>query len=340
MPYDYYRNANVEVGAIRIVDADGIPIVATGVGVPATARLVSNLTVPYPACPDEWCDLGPWAPPCDFESGELVWLRDAATGAPQVHATLRDVTGASPLCATGTYRVEATVRPTVYGCGDPAHPTLCTLVDRPVAVAFRADRRRVDAAGVIDIGSYPYRCAGLEVLESRVLDPTGAVVASPGVTGVRPTPETSIVVKGTALKLRSFIDIRYASVDPTVSVDPTLDGLTVRLADRDGLVWEAAIPATGWQLQPPMGERWDYRDQGGRLAGVRKARLQRVSKKGVVLGYRLDVVARGADLSAADFPGLTVGIDVTSRSMLGGVAVLEVEGHRTCTGGLGKLTCK
>jgi len=54
----------------------------------------------------------------------------------------------------------------------------------------------------------------------------------------------------------------------------------------------------------------------------------------------VDAYLCGADLSAADFPGFTVGIDVMSLSTLGTYAVLKVESHRTCKGVIGKLTCK
>lgn len=347
LPFNHFWNGNVEISAVKILDGDGVPIVTTGVSSSSDARLVSNLTVPYPACPDDQCDIGPWPSPCDYSTGEIEWTRDVPKDGPstaaRMHATLRNVTGSSPLCATGTYQLEATVRQTVYACGTLANPVLCTLVDQPLTLPLAADGRHLDADALVPAGSdaFRYRYDTIEVFDSRLLDPTGAVVATTGVTGVRPLPSPSIVIKGSALKLRASIDINYPSVDPTVLVDPTLDyGVNVTLSDRDGVVYQVLLPADRWQVQPPVGTRWDYLDTGGILGGVRKARLKRVTKKGVVLGYRLDLVATDADLSAVDFPGLSIGIEVMSQSTLGGIAVLISESHRSCKGVPGKFSCK
>ena len=342
-------NGNLEVLGVTIVDGDGLPVAASGVGPlygadPALdARIVSNLTVPYDRCPSGYCDITPWTSPCDFESGEIEWRRnDPGTGA-FVHATLRDVTGSSPLCTTGTYHVAATVRSTVHGCGDPHHPTLCTLVDQAVSVPLQASGRKLDVGGVVNTSSgYDYFYHTIQVLESRLVDPTGTVVAASGVTAVQPAFSPSIAIKGTSLKLRADIDIRFSATnDPTAFIDPLLDdGVTVTLTDRDGPAYVVNIPPDLWQLQPPIGSRWDYNDVNGIRNGVRKARVKRLTKKGVVIGYRVDLLAKGADLSAADFPGLTVEIAVTRRTLLGAEGIFSVQSHRTCKGVPGHFTCK
>ena len=51
-------------------------------------------------------------------------------------------------------------------------------------------------------------------------------------------------------------------------------------------------------------------DEGGVLAGVRKARIKRVGAAGVSTGYEVVLHAKGIDLATADFPGVNLRIAV------------------------------
>ena len=77
-------------------------------------------------------------------------------------------------------------------------------------------------------------------------------------------------------------------------LDPTIgNGASFLVTHRDGTLFTARIPPDRWQLQPPLGERFDYTDPGGVIAGIRKARIKLLRKRGVAVGYDVRVDARG-----------------------------------------------
>ncbi len=334
------RDGNVEIRGITIVAPDGLPLAAAGIGhtfvgigsKPAD-ELVANLSVPYPECPagSGYCDVPPWSSPCDFETGELAWTRAGSESG--VHVTLKDLTGSSPLCTTGTYMLEATFRSTVEACGDVQDPTTCTAVDRTMLVPLAADGRDLDATGIIPVGTSGMFANGIEILSTRILDPSGEAVAAIGLPSVTSAPGLQIAAKGDVLRVRALIPIEFDT-----TIDPTLEeGLTFTLSDRDTEVYGVNIPAVRWQLQPPLGSRWDYVDPDGVLNGVRKIRVKRVAKKGLVIGYKLDLTARGVVLPAV--PEVTMTLDV--RRVVQGIDdLLRVQNNRTCRASSGKLVCK
>jgi hypothetical protein len=125
-----------------------------------------------------------------------------------------------------------------------------------------------------------------------------------------------------------------------ITIDPARDpGLTMTLRDRSAALYTVTIPADRWQLQPPLGSRWDYRDQNGILNGVRKARVKRIVKGGIATGYAIEFHAKGIVAPTPADPGVTVEIDVP-RSIVGNIDLSSQQAHRTCRVGPTKLVCK
>lgn len=324
-----------EITSVTIVAPDGLPIAATGVE-GTTATLTGNLTVPYPPCttPEpagrgDSCSIAPWQPSCDYDEGSLTWATDSA-GGPTLTTTLTGVAGTSPLCATGDYEVHAVARVTLNACG-PNHTDRCTLPDRIVTVRAPAHGRDVETTATVPLG-VPGTHPSVQVLAMRVVDPTGSAIGTMGVTGVVPLGGPRIAIGPRTLKLRVVLP-----VEPGVTIDPTADPTTIALTDRDGTVFSVTIPPERWQLQPPLGSRWDYKDKLGTIAGVRKIVVKRVVDDDVVTGYRIDLAAKDVDLAAADFPSVTV--HVTAPAADAGPP-LHAERNRTCRVKKTKLDCK
>ena len=328
---------NYELLGLTFVAPDGLPMAAPGIGDhPLAERFVSNLTVPIEPCTTgDFCDLAPWTSPCDFESGEVEITRTAANVA-DAHVTMRNVAGTSPLCRTGTYLLEATVRGTVKGCGTPAD--LCTLPDTTVTVPIAMKGRNLDGGGLLEFASSQQQAYdSTQILGVRVIDPTGLPCAAVGLSGLDPLSKPAVTVKGDRLRVRATIPVglNQFSIDP--AVDP---GLTVTVSDRDGLVYTVTIDEFRWQLQPPIGSRWTYEDKGGVVNGVRKASVRRVTTKDAVTGYDIDLRVQGVDLSAANKASLTLGITAHQFGVLVYDSPFEWDGTRTCRGRYPKLTCK
>ena len=330
---------NVEILRVTLIAPDGLPMAGMAAGPSNVDNLVmmSNLTVPHAACTNPapqsggWCPVAPWTSPCDYESGEITIRRDPMTGAGDLHATFRDATGTSPLCMSGTHTVAATVRATVPGCGDPAHPDLCTIVDQSIAIPMLTGKKELTAP--LHVG-FAGKYGALEVFGARIVDPTGADLAAPGVPSARNVNPLRVTSAGDKLRVKMTIPVDSADevVDPTLA-----DGLTLTVSDRNGSFYTVTIPAERWQLQPPIGSRWDYNDAGGVLSGARKIRLKRLGNGVGTTGYQLDLSASGIDLSGADFPGATVAVTIARPAPFG---PLHAQGNRTCKLGPTKLTCK
>ncbi len=322
------RQPSYHIVSVTVIAPDGLPMMRSGT-YDDFGSVVSNLTVPYDACtspePGGACSVPPWTAACDYESGEIGWRRRFGNpGALTVHATLRDVTGSSPLCTTGNYQVEMTVRRTSTCSGG-----LCTLVDQTVSVPIAADGHGLD-------GEAPVNFNGSQVVElvsSRLLDPTGQPIAETGVTDVLDLVNPRVSIKPDRVRIQATFPRPFLAI----ALDPTLgDGVTVDVTDRNGGVFSVTIPPERWQIQPPIGNRWDYKDEGGVLNGVRKARLKRILKKQQLTGYKLQLEARDIDLSAADFPGVTLTITIPGIPS----GVFQAQSHRTCRGTAPKMECR
>ncbi len=318
-----------EIMGMTLVAPDGLPLFGT-------VGLVGNLTPSYQACTSpepigsgDGCDLVPRAAGCDFETGSLTWMGAG------VHATLRDLSGASPLCTTGLYRFEGTVRSTQNTCGTIAQPELCTLADRTLATTLTANGKDLDSDGFLGLG----QDVATELLAGRVIDPTGAPIAAVGVTGIRALVEPRIEIKNGQLRLRAVVPMDVPVDGQDRFLDPTLaGGMTVHIAGPDGPLYAVTIPPAVWQLQPPIGSRFGYRDPDGMLAGVRKATLKRVKKVATGgAGYKLDLLARGVDLVGHDVSGLTVNVVVARPTS---ATPHRSQAHRTCVLKGAKLGCK
>jgi hypothetical protein len=330
-------DGNYALSRLIIYGPDGLPAAAPGIsGTPFAERFFGNLTVPIEPCTTgAACDSTPWTSPCDFASGEIVITR-AASNAGEAQVTLRNLAGTSPLCSTGTYLLEATVRGTVKGCGTPA--VLCTLPDTTVTLPLEVRGRNVEGGGLLRLAS-SQQYDTTQILDARVIDPTGLPVATVGLAGPAPLHAPRVTVKGDTLRVRATIPIG----NEQTRIDPASDpGLRITVSDRDGVVYDVTIPPFRWQLQPPLGSRWTYADKGGALNGVRKASVKRFSKKaGTVLGYDVELQAMKVDLSAADHASLTV--NVTARHFVDEFGLDDVfkwQGTRTCRGTSPKLVCK
>jgi hypothetical protein len=289
----------VQVGATRhvtevlgatIVAPDGLPIAATGMG------LTSPVNVAYPPCtePDPGrptCSVTPWRPACDFNSGKIEWY---GTAVPAVRATLLTLAGVSPLCTTGTYLVEADVRATLANCHNVVDGEPCTLVDRTVSFPLAADGKDLITQSGLNAAGISGVVSGFEVRGTRVIDPTGALLAAPGVANADDLVKPRLVLSGGKLRLRATFpppNTPPVNVNP---IDPTgTEGARFTVTSHDGVVFSAFLPGPTWQLQPPIGERWTYSDPGGSIAGIRKVRIKLKHKKGVPIGYDVKLGAEG-----------------------------------------------
>lgn len=333
---------NFELLGLTILGPDGLPTAAPGIGEPNSDRFVSDLTVPIEPCTTgDVCDLAPWTSPCDFSSGEIevVKLPIALSRVALAHVVLRNVAGISPLCLTGTYLAEVTVRGTVAGCGTP--PSLCTLPDTTLTVPLEVSGRDAEGEGLLRFSSLESSYETTQILGVRVIDPTGLPVATAGIAVVESLASPRVDVKGDTLRVRATIPVPSPNRRDFV-IDPAAEpGLRVVVSDRDGTIYDVTIAAERWQLQPPIGSRWTYADRGGALHGVRKASVKQIAKKGVTQGYDIDLRAKGPDLSAADHASLTVNliglrlVPADNEAM-----VVDWHGTRTCRGTYPKLICK
>jgi len=325
---------DVQILGFTIFDPDGLPL-ATASATNGREVLVSNATVPYEACttpgPGGACDAGPWGSVCDFEVGTLSWGSNATFGSGSTaHAIFRDLVGASPLCTTGVYQVDATYRVTADACASGAR---CTTIDQHATMPIAANGRDLDGTGHLGLGAFPLVGTALEIVAARVLDPLGAPIAASGVSEVRSLVRPKIVIRPDRLQLRATFPLPFlaAALDPT---EP--GGLGIEVKNRNGTVFAVTIPPERWQLQPPIGSRWDYQDRGGVLNGVRKARIKRIVKQRRLLGYELELDARALDLANADFPGINV--NVTLPGLPSGT--FQAQQHRTCRVKTSKLACR
>jgi hypothetical protein len=331
---------NREIVSITMPGIDGLPLATIGLAPESGATSISsNLTVPYAPCTlpiGSGCDIGPWPAACDFESGRITWTQATTLTLPTVRVALRDVAGSSALCTTGTYQLEATVRTTGRRCGSVAAPTECTLVDQTFSLPLVATGRKLDATATLPLGDLRFndRFTSTEVVSARLIDPTGQVVAVPGQGSTFGLEKLQVVMNGGDLRLKATIPVS----SPDQTFDPAeLDGFTVRIADRNDVVYVVTIPPVFWQLQTPLGSGWTYEDPGGALGGLRSLRIRRVGSAGKVRGYKLDLRASGVDLSAADFPGVTVTTEVDDGVFLN---LVSGRGNRTCLVKGPKRICK
>lgn len=338
------RDPNYELVDIAIDGPDGLPL--AGLGIDYGHSFTTNLTLPYARCtapgPDGACDLVPSSSPCDFEIGAIEWQRLNGLGASFAHVVMRDLAGASPLCTIGPYHLEATLRVKGNVCGTPERPSSCLVADQSVSAPLTVQGRKIDAVVKMPLGNLGiYDTTKIEsvgIVAARIVDPTGATVAVPGITGVRSLIAPRLSISGDRLRVRATIPVNEAAP----SIDPTLEGgATLTLNDRDGVFYTVTIPPTRWQDQTPLGSRWTYADPGGVLGGVRKALLKRLGKPEARKGYVLDLRAEGLDLSGADVPSITVSVAIARPDVFGGDPQLH-RAQRNCTGVFKgpKLECK
>jgi len=242
--------------------------------------------------------------------------------------------GVTPLCTTGTYELVATLRATLPNCDGSAARIPCTIPDRTVTFDIAADGTELDfASGFAFAGLAGALTA--QVIEPRIYDPTGArfvASAAPGTVSLR-APY--------AIFNRDRRRIR-ALFPPTGSdlLDATAgNGVSFVVTDRDGTLFSGHIPASRWQLQPPLGERFEYKDPGGVIAGIRKARLKLLRKKGVAVGYDVRLDAQGL---APAGPVIGVDLTVTAPLPLADDTILDLSGERNriCTMRGAKVRCE
>ncbi len=291
------------LGAVLIAP-DGLPMGAAAIGQSPVLQ-IQNLSVGYASCTSpepgyQACDAEPWDSPCDFTSGTVTF---ASIGPASIIPRVRNLAGASPLCTTGTYQVETRARITLRDCG-PEGADLCTLPD-----AAYASPIPIVSSGLAMATGFPGLDSSLietaEIRGFRVLDPTGGTLAAAAVPIATALRKTRVTQKDDHLRVRGLFP---AGVTLVYGLDPARDGdvgATFTLHDRTGVIHTVTIPAAAWQLQPPLGERWEYKDKGGIRSGVRKIRIRLQRKRGVPIGWDVQLAADGVDLSASDLGNVT-----------------------------------
>jgi hypothetical protein len=326
----FFFNSNREWVSATLYGPDGLPMAALGAG-----GFTGSVGVTYPRCtsPDPGhpgCTNPPWRPACDFNAGLLEWK---GTSNPGAHVRLSPVAGITPLCKTGTYSLQADVRATLRNCnGEPGSPS-CTLVDTSVAMPLTANGTDLDTASGFGAGGLPGALTA-ELLDARIVDPTGAALASIGspVVGILGEPRTTITA--TTLKIQTLYPRLDAILDPT---EPP--GVTFLLTTHGDAILDGTIPPERWQLQLPFGERWSYRDPGGVIAGIRSATIKLKRKKGAPIGYEVRVLA--TDLPpVADAASVNLAVTIPLEPDPALVATYQAQRNRICKMRLNKIDCR
>jgi hypothetical protein len=325
-----FRDGNLEILAAEIIAPDGLPMLAFG-----SDGLSGPVGVAYPPCtsPDPGrigCSATAWRPACDFNAGTIDWVRIASPGP---HVVLAPVGGASPLCTTGTYHFTTTVRPTLPYCNNSAGSPGCTLPDQTVTMPMNADGTAVDVAPGLALGGLGGAMT-VQILEQHITDPTGALLASMAFAGAAPLQAPNTTISTKSLRIRTlFPPLIGAGINPARS-----EGVTFLLTSRGDPLFSANIPASRWQLEPPLGERWDYKDPGGVIAGIHKASIRLKRKKGVPIGYDVRVFADGLSATDAASVNLTVTAPLTDDPVF--VDTLTAQRNRICRVTAKKSTCR
>jgi hypothetical protein len=298
-------DGNFQILGAQLIAPDGLPMAAAAIGGSPTGQF-QNLSIGYAPCASplpgyQACDTQPWDSPCDFTTGTIAYH---SIGVPSIFVSVHQLSGASPLCANGTYQLETRARLTVEDCG-PAGDEPCTLPDAAYVSSLPANGFDLTApTGFAGLNNSLITAA--ELLGFRLFDPTGGELAAAAITLASPLTQTRVTVKGDQLRVRALFP---ADLNAIFAIDPTNDeGATFTLHDRTGVIHTVNIPGPTWQLQPPLGERWEYKDPGGTRAGVKKIRIRLKRKRGVPVGYDVQLAADGVDLSAADLGAVTLTI--------------------------------
>jgi hypothetical protein len=309
---------------VTLIAPDGLPVAGAVVAGAQPQTNYQNLSVGYPECTspapgDEACDAPPWESPCDFTSGTVAF---PLLSLPSIVVNVHEISGTSPLCTNGTYQLATRAR----------HAGRLRADTRPAVHAPRCDLRRADRreysrdqAATAFAGLNGSLITSAELLGFQLFDPTGKLFAAAATTPVDPLTKISVTFKDDHLRVRALLPL-----DPNVFfIDPANDeGATFTLHDRNGVIHTVTLPGPLWQLQPPLGERWEYKDKGGSRAGVRKVRIRLLKKRGVPLGYDVRLAADDVNLSGADLGAVTLDIRIGLREPF--VGLQTAQATRAC----------
>jgi len=178
----------------------------------------------------------------------------------------------------------------------------------------------------------------LEVRSIQIDDPNGALFATGSINGaLRLTKPKISLVFHDALD-HSDDGVKIEALFPNLTIDPTATpGVTFTVTDRNGVVYEVTIPDHLWQLFDPIGTRWEFADRTGGINGVTKASIKQFKQGGEPAGYKIKLIAKDVDLSAADLPAVNLLISIPPP---GGFVVSTAQRNRTCHVGGHSLSCK
>ena len=307
--------ANYEILEVFITAPDGEPIAAAGVGDHDATGLQADVTARYDDCTvpnTATVDLVPacsgptWETSCDFTSGEVQLSDDggATPSVPTVRGEFSGVSGASPLCANGTYEIVSVLRLTGPVCSD--NP--CTLVDTQATIAVDAvDGTILDSATLASDGlGGPFY--SIEVRETFVRNPLGEAAASPGVTNAYRIDKPGVTIKLMDAGNPGDDKLSLKGSFEDAPIDPNIDGATFSLTDQNGSVYTVTIPAGSWETLKP-GVSWRYRDDTAPLGGVTRASI----KRGTTSKFKLK--AQDQMLEAADLPTVNLAFSVSSTDI-------------------------
>jgi hypothetical protein len=301
--------ANYEILDVTVSDPDGEPLAAVGVGNHDATSLQADVSARYAACtvPNTQttdgvpaCSGPTWGASCDFTAGEIQLSDDggATPSVPTVLAEFSDASGASPLCANGTYEIVSVLRLTGPVCsGNP-----CTLVDTQATIAVDAvDGAILDSANLATDGlAGPFD--SIEVRETFVRNPLAEAAASPAVTNAYLIEKPGVTIKLMDIGNPADDKLNVKGTFENASIDPNIGGATFSVTDQNGLVYAVTIPAGSWEeLRPGV---WSYKDDTASLGGVTKASI-----KG---GTKFKLKAQDLMLAAADLPTVSLAFSVSS----------------------------
>jgi hypothetical protein len=307
--------ANYEILEVFIVAPDGSPIAAAGVGNHDAKSLLSDVSARYAECtaPDTAttdgvpsCSGPVWGASCDFTAGQ-VQISDDGGVAPSVPTVLGEFTGtsgASPLCANGTYEIVSLLRLTGPVCsGNP-----CTLVDTQATIAVDAvDGVILDSATLATDGlAGPFD--SVEMRETFVRNPLAELAASPAVTNAYHIDKPRVTIKLLDTGDPADDKVILKGIFKDAPIDPSIDGATFSVTDQNGPVYAVTIPASSWEIVSP-GASWRYTDTTASLGGVTKASIK------VAADSKFKLKAQDQMLAAADLPSVNLSFSVSSTDI-------------------------
>jgi DNA-binding beta-propeller fold protein YncE len=204
---------------------------------------------------------------CDLTfAGRIDGAQALAAVLPNGHLQLDDSTAAALDDEAIAAFASAPGGEQTWTCRPPG-TGLAMTIDRDGDGVLNADELR-EGTDPFDSGSVPYECTGsAEIAAAKMA-----------------------ITKNESPEGDERFTLKASWLEPSFSVDPVADGLTLVLRDADGIAVHHSLPASGWATS--NGEKWAFGGPDGAVVG--KAKLSVRDGE-----YKLTVKGRGGDFRVA-----------------------------------------